>query len=56
LAGQTIDAKLESIYEGLGDIQKLVIERTENENEQRIVQRRVHLIHHVIPLNQGIPP
>jgi len=37
LAGQTIDAKLDSIYEGLGEIQKLVIEKTSGKNEQRIV-------------------
>ena len=27
LVGQTIDAKLNSIYEGLGEIQKLIIEK-----------------------------
>ena len=42
LIGQTIDAKLESIYEGLGEIQKLVLERTRPKDEQRIVRRRIH--------------
>jgi len=42
LVGQTIDAKLDSIYEGLGEIQKLVIGKTSGKNEQRIVRRRVH--------------
>jgi len=37
IVGQTLDAKLDSIYEGLGEIQKLVLERTKPTNEQRIV-------------------
>ena len=28
LKGQTLDAKLDCIYDGLGEIQKLVIEKT----------------------------
>jgi len=37
LTGQTIDAKLDSIYEGLGEIQKLNIEKVNDKPEQRLV-------------------
>jgi len=40
LVGQTIDAKLNSIYEGLGEIQKLIIEKANEKPEQRLVRRR----------------
>ena len=39
LTGQTIDAKLNSIYEGLGEIQKLIIEKVNDKPEQRLVRR-----------------
>ena len=55
LAGQTIDAKLESIYEGLGEIQKLVISRTKDEDEQRIVRRRVRFNPSIVPTKPGYP-
>ena len=55
LTGQTIDAKLESIYEGLGEIQKLVISRTKDEDEQRIVRRRVRFNPSIDPTKPGYP-
>ena len=39
LIGQTIDAKLDSIYEGLGEIQKLIIEKANENLGQRLVRR-----------------
>ena len=55
LIGQTIDAKLESIYKGLGEIQKLVISRTKDEDEQRIVRRRVRFNPSIDPTKPGYP-
>ena len=37
LVGQTTDANLDSIYEGLEEVQKLVLDRTRSQDEQRIV-------------------
>ena len=39
LIGQTIDVKLECIYEGLGEIQKLILEKSKEQPEQRLVKR-----------------
>ena len=38
LVGQTIDAKLNSIYEGLGKIQKLIMEKPNEKPEQHLVR------------------
>ena len=40
LVGKTIDAKRNSIYEGLGEIQKLIIEKANEKPEQCLVRRR----------------
>ena len=56
LNGQTIDAKLESIYEGLGEVQKLIISRTPTkEDEQRIVRRRIRFNPSIDPTKPGYP-
>ena len=55
IIGQTIDAKLDSIYEGLGEIQKLVLERTKPKYEQRIVRRRIHVTPTCDPTKPGYP-
>jgi len=56
LTGQTIDAKLESIYEGLGEVQKLSISRTTTqEDEQRIVRRGIRLNPSIDPTKPGYP-
>jgi len=55
LIGQTIDAKLESIYEELGEIQKLDLERTKPRDEQRSVCRRIHFNPSCDPTKPGYP-
>jgi len=39
LIGQIIDVKLDCIYEGLGEIQKLILEKSKEQPEQRLVKR-----------------
>jgi len=53
LVGQTLDAKLGSIYEGLGEIQKLVLERTKQINKQTIVRRRIKFNPSCDPVKPG---
>ena len=55
LIGQTIDAKLDSIYEGLGQVQELVLDRTRSKDEQRIVQRKAHFDLACDPTKPGYP-
>ena len=55
IKGQTIDAKLDSIYEGLGEVQKLVLEQTLPSPEKRIVRRKVHFSPPGDPTKPGFP-
>ena len=55
IKGQTIDAKLDSIYEGLGEVQKLVLEQTLPSSEKRIVRRKVHFSPPGDPTKPGFP-
>ena len=56
LVGQTLDVKLNSIYEGLGEIQKLVLDRTKSENEQRLFEGEYISVHLATQPNQGSHP
>jgi len=53
LTGQTIDAKLNSIYEGLGEIQKLIIEKVNDKLEQRLVRRKTQFNLIIDPTKPG---
>ena len=55
IKGQTIDAKLDSIYEGLGEVQKLILEQTRPSPEKRIVRRKVHFSPPGDPTKPGFP-
>ena len=55
LIGQTIDAKLDSIYERLGEIQKLIIEKANEKPGQRLVSRRTHFNSITDPTKSGYP-
>ena len=55
VVGQTLDAMLDSIHEGLGEIQKLVLGRTKPINEQRIIRRRIKLNPSCEPIKPGYP-
>jgi len=55
LVGLTIDAKLDSIYEGLGEIQKLIIEKSKEKPEQRLVRRRIQFNSITDPTKSGYP-
>jgi len=55
LVGQTIDAKLDSIYEGLGEIQKLIIEKSKEKPEQLLVRRRTQFNSVTNPTKPGYP-
>jgi len=55
LVGQTIDAKLKSIYEGLGEVQKLIIDKAKEKPEQRLVRRRTQFNSIIDPTKPGYP-
>jgi len=55
LVGQTIDAKLNSIYEGLGEIQKLFIKKANEKPEQCLVRRRTQFNSITDPTKPGYP-
>jgi len=55
LVGQTIDAKLGSIYEGLGEVQKLIIDKAKEKPEQRLVRRRTEFNSIIDPTKLGYP-
>jgi len=55
LVGQTIDAKLNSIYEGLGEVQKLIIDKAKEKPEQRLVRRRTQFNSIIDPTKSGHP-
>ena len=55
LIGQTIDAKLDSIYEGLGEIQKLIIEKANERPGQRLVRRITQFNSITDPTKLGYP-
>ena len=55
LTGQTIDAKLNNIYEGLGEIQKLIIEKVNDKPEQRLVRRRTQFKSIIDPTKPEYP-
>jgi len=55
LVGQTIDAKLNSIYKGLGEIQKLIIEKANEKPEQRLVRWRTQFNSITDPTKFGYP-
>jgi len=55
LVGQTIDVKLASIHEGLGEIQKLIIEKSKEKREQRLVRRRTQFNSVTDPTKPGYP-
>ena len=50
LIGQTIDVKLDCIYEGLGEIQKLILDKVK---EQRLVKRRMQFNSVIDPTKPG---
>jgi len=53
--GQTIDVKLDCIYEGLGEIQKLILDKSKEEPEQRLVKRRTQFNSVIDPTKPGYP-
>jgi len=55
LRGQTIDVKLDCIYEGLGEIQKLILDKSKEEPEQRLVKRRTQFNSVIDPTKPGYP-
>ena len=55
LIEQTLDVKLDSIHEVLGEIHKLVLERAKPTKEQRIVQRRLNFNASCDPTKPGYP-
>ena len=55
LVGQTIDAKLDSMYEGLEEVQKLIIDKAKEKPEQRLVRRRTQLNSVIDPTKPGYP-
>jgi len=55
LVGQTIDAQLNSIYKGLGEIQKLIIDKAKEKLEQRLVRRRTQFNSIIDPTKPGYP-
>ena len=54
LIGQTIDVKLDCIYEGLGEIQKLILEKSK-EQPERLVKRRTQFNSVIDPTKPGYP-
>jgi len=55
LIGQTIDVKLDCIYEGLREIQKLILEKSKEQPEQRLVKRRTQFNSAIDPTKPGYP-
>ena len=55
LVGQTIDVKLNSIYEGLGEIKKLIIDKAKEKPEQRLVRRGTQFNSITDPTKPGYP-
>ena len=53
LIGQIIDVKLDCIYEGLGEIQKLILEKSKEQPEQRLVKRRTQFNSVIDPTKPG---
>jgi len=55
LIGQTIDVKLDCIYEGLGEIQKLILKKSKGQLEQRLIKKLTQFNSVIDPTKPGYP-